>query len=538
MAAALAAAAGGSAMAQESARRPGVEVVAYQFRIALPDGGDTIRATATVTVRRTLTAGDTLALDLVGLSVDSVGHGAVGAAPSGGRPFEYDGHLLRVPLPPRSRGRSVDVFVFYHGAPHDGLLLGADARGRATAFADDWPDRARHWLPTVDDPADKASVRWRVETPAPWKAVANGLLAASGKSADGRGWWLYEERHPIPTYTFVVGAGRMTVSRHRPARWGRDSIPIEVWAEPEDSAWADSVPFRRTTEIVETMQRLVGPFPYEKLAQVESSTRYGGMENASAIFYAEQPYVARRMGEGVVRHETAHQWFGDAVTEREFHEVWLSEGFADYFDLVVGAALDGDSVLARGMAGLARGYLRSPVVGRPLVDTAETVLTRLLNANSYNKGAWVLHMLRGEIGDTAFWRGIRAYYRDWRDSAVTSAVFQHEMERASGRRLDWFFAQWLHQPGYPELDAAWHWDEAAHRVSIEIGEVQPSDWGLFRLPSVTVELRSAAGVRTRRSFSLSAARDSVSFELSEPPAEVRVDPDGALLLTAQVRRQP
>src|SRR2546422_6019960 len=77
------------------------------------------------------------------------------------------------------------------------------------------------------------------------------------------------------------------------------------------------------------MQRLVGPFPYEKLAHVESATKFGGMENASAIFYADRPYLERRMGEGVVRHETAHQWFGDAVTERDWHHLWLSEGFAD-----------------------------------------------------------------------------------------------------------------------------------------------------------------------------------------------------------------
>jgi len=528
-----------SVAAQESARRPGIDVVSYGFQIVLSDTGDTIHAQATVVFRRTPVAPDTLVLNLVGLTVDSAGsHDPDRASPFIRRPFDYNGLLLRVPLPHGPTSDNENVSVFYHGTPRDGLMLHPDGRGRETVFADDWPERARYWLPTVDDPGDKAEVLWLVGAPAGWSVVANGRLARSGRSPDGRSWWAYEEHHPIPTYTMVIGAARMAVSRLRPAVSEGDTVPIEVWTEPEDSAWADSVPFRRATEIVETMQRLVGPFPYEKLAHVESSTRYGGMENSAAIFYAERPYIARRLGEGVVRHETAHQWFGDAVTARDFHELWLSEGFADYFDLVVGAALDGDSVLARGMAAAARGYLRSGDVNRPVIDRAVTEPARLLNANSYNKGAWVLHMLRGTVGDSGFWRGIRDYYRTYRDSSVTSADLQHLMERASDQRLDWFFAQWLRQPGYPQLDVTWRWDAASHRVSLDIGQAQPAAWGLFRLPAVTVEFLSGAGALARRAVSVSALRQTVQFNLPGPPTEVRVDPDGALLLTAQVRQQP
>jgi aminopeptidase N len=530
---------GTAGAAQESARQRGVDVVSYGFQIVLPDTGDTIHAQATIVYRRTPGASDTLILNLVGLIVDSVGsHDPHRSSPFIRRPFDYDGLLLRVPLPHEPGGGAGNVSVIYHGAPRDGLVPHPDGHGRAAVFADNWPERGRYWLPTVDDPADKAEVLWLVGAPAGWSVVANGRLARSGHSPDGRSWWAYEEHHPIPTYTMVIGAARMAVSRHRPAVSGRDTVPIEVWAEPEDSAWADSVPFRRATEIVEVMAREVGPFPYEKLAHVESSTRFGGMENSTAIFYAAQPYAGRRMGEGVVRHETAHQWFGDAVTERDFRELWLSEGFADYFDLVVGSALDGDSVLARGMAGLARGYLRSPEASRPVIDTAVTEPARLLNANSYNKGAWVLHMLRGVVGDSGFWRGIRDYYRRYRDSSVTSADFQRVMEHASGQELDWFFAQWLRQPGYPRLDVTWRWDAVSRRVALNIDQTQPADWGLFRLPAVTVEFVSGGDVRSRRTVSVSAARQTQQLDLPGPPSAVRVDPDGALLLTAQARPQP
>ena len=316
----------------------------------------------------------------------------------------------------------------------------------------------------MDDPAHKATVSWVVSAPADLQVVANGRLerrSPGNGRADDLG---YREDRPIPTYTMVIGATRMTVSRHRPLISGRDTIPMEVWAYPEDSAFADSVPFRRLTEIVEALQRFIGPFPYEKLAHVESSTRYGGMENSSAIFYAEQMYVSRRMDEGVVRHETAHQWFGDAVTERDFHHLWLSEGFASYFDLVAGAALDGDSVLTRGMRADAASYMHSRDVDRPILDTAVTELTQLLDANSYQKGAWVLHMLRGYIGRPAFFAGIRDYYRTYRDSSVLSDDFRRVMERASGKRLDWFFDQWLRQPGYPQLQVVWSYDSTTREV--------------------------------------------------------------------------
>src|SRR5437016_1198201 len=314
----------------------------------------------------------------------------------------------------------------------------------------------------------------------------------------------------------VLGAGEFTVSTHRPVINGRDTIPIEVWTYPEDSAFADSVPFRRATEIVEVMQRLIGPFPYEKLAHVQSSTKFGGMENSSAIFYAEKPYIERRMGEGVVRHETAHQWFGDAVTERDWPHLWLSEGFATYFDGVIAAALDGDSTLARHMKKSAEDYFASDVTDRPIVDSgfaADPI--KLLNANSYPKGAWVLHMLRGLMGDSAFFRGLRTYYRTYGDSTATSEDFQHVMDKAAKADFGWFFHQWLYQPGYPQLDVTWRYDAGAGRVDVGITQRQKPEWGLFRLPALTLEFRGADGATMRRDVVVTGADGETSDGVAE-----------------------
>jgi aminopeptidase N len=247
--------------------------------------------------------------------------------------------------------------------------------------------------------------------------------------------------------------------------------------------------------------------------------------------------VSRRMDEDVVRHETAHQWFGDAVTERDWRHLWLSEGFASYFDLAIGAALDGDSVLERGMRSSAEGYFGSRDVDRPLVDSAAQDLMGLLNANSYNKGAWLLHMLRGEIGDSAFFRGVREYYRTFRDSSVLSEDFQRVMERVAGRELGWFFGQWLYQPGYPQLDVALYVDSATRTATLRVRQVQPAAWGRFRLPRVEVRFLSAGDVVGDGTVALDAAQveQTFAFCLRRVPTQVRLDPDGHQLMRATVR---
>jgi aminopeptidase N len=545
-----------AAFATSPSQRRGLDVIDYWFDLTLPASGDTISVSALVNFKRGPGTPDTLVLDLVGMTVDTVGvvyrddpgsrcsfaefakDSARALCPSarGPSPFGYDGHVLRIPVGSRVSPTLLNldfesVAITYHGVPQDGLIVGTNAHGHRVVFADNWPERGRFWLPTVDRPGDKAKVTFIVKAPPSWKVVANGARVSGNVRSAGTWWW--ETKRPIPTYTMVIGAGEFSVSKHRPVINGRDTIPMEVWTYPEDSAFADSVPFRRATEIVEVMQRLIGPFPYEKLAHVQSSTKFGGMENSSAIFYAEKPYVERRMGEGVVRHETAHQWFGDAVTERDWPDIWLSEGFATYFDGVVGAVLDGDSVLVNRMRSNAADYFKSDVTDRPIVDSGYAAdPIKLLNANSYPKGAWVLHMLRGTIGDSAFFRGLRTFYRTYRDSTATSQDFQRVIEKEARTNLGWFFHQWLYQPGYPQLDVTWQYDAGARKVVLGITQHQKPEWGLFRLPALTLEFRGANGATVRRDVAVSGSNRETSARVDLPfaPTEVRVDPNEKLLL--------
>src|SRR5207245_1728200 len=177
------------------------------------------------------------------------------------------------------------------------------------------------------------------------------------------------------------------------------------------------------------------------------------------------------------------------------------------------------------MRAYAQRYRRSEVVDRPIIDTAEHDPLKLLNANNYQKGAWVLHMLRGLVGDSAFFQGIRDYYRRYRDSTALSEEFQRVMELAAGRQVDWFFEQWLRQSGYARLDVVWRHDSAAHQVRLDVSQAQAATWGTFRLPRVTIEVRDAVGAAVQRTVSVEGRRSVAIVDVPPAltPVDVRID---------------
>lgn len=512
------------------------DVIHYDITLSLPDTGSVINAIAEVYYVISASQGP-LVLDFDdALTIESV-HSLDGIAESTPVPWRWS----------RSRGSASDqliverwgrigdtvaVAVRYRGTPSDGLAIRNNLHGRRTAFADNWPSRAHHWFPCEDHPSDKATVQFNVETPAAWRAVANGRLLKVDTLPGGRRRWHWREDRPIPVHTMVVGAGILSVA----VLDRGDDVRQTVWTFPEDSAFALQQPFRRAAEMVYALSRLVGPFPYEKLAHVESSTRYGGMENSSAIFYAERGYVERTMGEGVVAHEIAHQWFGDAVSQMDWHHLWLSEGFASYFGPLFFELIGEPEVFAEAMRAHRSRYMESTMVSRPVIDTTVDDPIEMLNANNYQKGAWILHMLRAELGDSAFFGGIREYYASFRDSTVLSSDFATVMERRAGRPLDWFFEQWLLQPGYPQLDVTWDYREATESLAVAVRQVQPSGWGLYRL-RLPLVLQSGNGTEERVLLRVSGSVDTVQIRVQELPNRIQVDPEGTMLLSvAHLRR--
>jgi aminopeptidase N len=503
--------------ADEYPRQPDVDIQSYSYRISLHDDTDVIEGLAVVDARFATPGVKALTLDLAnlesgkGMEVESVM--AAGAAAS----FTHRDGRLRIELTaPPTAGERRQFTIRYHGAPAGGLRIGPNRYGERTFFSANWPDLARQWLPAIDHPYDKAAVEFLIDAPARYQVVANGRLVETVELPEGRRLTHWKEAAPIPVWQANIGVARFTVRRGGNA----GGAPMEVWAYPQDrekGAATFDAPARRAMAF---FARRIGPYPYEKLAHVEAAGFEGGMEHASAIFYGEGA-VTGKPANSLVAHETAHQWFGDSVTESDWDDVWLSEGFATYFQLLAVERYEGRDAFRAGLKRSREAALRAEKE-LPGVAVAQLQPWKgIPNGIVYQKGAWALHMLRREIGTAAFWCGIRQYYRRFRDSNASTADFRRVMEEAAGVDLGWFFDQWIYRAGSPALACEWHYDAARRRLTVDLAQTQPG--APYRL-RVDLAVRSGGGPARVKRLRLTERRRNFEIPLSESPREVTIDP--------------
>ncbi len=523
--------------AQAGPYRPGIDVLDYALTLDLPDAGSFIKGNAVLTVRRLARVG-TLTLDFRGLRARRV------TVDDRSVQFIRGDSTLLIPLPRGDSGQ-FRVRVVYEGNVTDGLIVRQDSLKRWTYFGDNWPNRARNWIPSVDHPSDKATVTWTVTAPAGRTVVANGALVDSrtaGKGRRARTTWRWRETRPIPPYLMVIGAAPLTRIDLGDTACGladgetRSCVRQSVYVAPELKGTMPGN-FAKAGDIVRYFATLVGPFPYEKLAHVQSATRFGGMENATAIFYADAAFRGPNGGgEGLIAHETAHQGFGDAVTEREWPHLWLSEGFATYFAALWTQKSRGDSAFVEEMARIRQRVLSdtTAVPKKPVIDTVTTELLALLNRNSYEKGGFVLHMLRRYVGDKEFFGGIRSYYAKYRNSTALTSNLQAELEASSGKKLGAFFNQWLRRPGYPEMDVAWS-DSALTSLSVSI--TQSGRFGLFEFPLQLALVGPDGDVRRVEVGVPAQLFTRVVLPVTGSVERIDADPDVQLLARINVQKQ-
>lgn len=422
----------------------------------------------------------------------------------------------------KQAGDTLKTRIRYHGTPRDGLIFATDSAGDHTVFADNWPDRAHRWLPVQDHPSDKATINLSVEVGPGAKVIANGDLVKVDTLPYGNTTWRYRLDRRVSPYNFVFGAGKLAVTRLEDGGCATRCIPVSVWSYRQDSAFAVQS-FAKAPAMLDYFASLIGEFPFNSLAHVQSTTTFGGMENATAIFYDTKMYKARNVGEGLIAHETAHQWFGDAVTEADWHHLWLSEGFATYLAHMWTEHSKGQEAMRAEMKQDASQIFKSKSTSRPIIDVEATDLLGLLNTNNYQKGSWVLHELRGLIGDSAFVHTLREFYRTRRDSTALSSDFAALASAQAGKDLNWFFTQELTQPGYPRLSLDQNFKKG--KLTLTIRQVQPAEWGVRRIPALVVDIDGAR-------YSVNVAEQTTRFTTStkKAPGKVVLDPDGRWLL--------
>ncbi|MEO1204416.1 MAG: M1 family peptidase, partial [Pseudomonadota bacterium] len=271
-----------------------IDVEHYRFAIALSDDTDVIEVTATIDASILDSAIDELALDLIQQSDEREGRGmTVSAVTRGGEALRYfhDDDVLRIDVPADDAGRGrITVTIQYAGVPDSGLEIGPNKHGDRTYFSDNWPNKARHWLATVDHIADKATSEFIVTAPSRLQVISNGLQVERTNLDNDRTLTHWKQSVPISPWLFVVGAAEFAVQRVDEF----DGKTIETWVyrQDRDAGFYDfAVP---TKDALEFYASYVGPFEYEKLANVQSNSVGGGMEAASAILYGDNSVTGER----------------------------------------------------------------------------------------------------------------------------------------------------------------------------------------------------------------------------------------------------
>jgi aminopeptidase N len=498
------------------------------------------------------------------LILDLVDQLAVDSAAVNGQPCTVTrpgGDRLAVPLPTFEPEEDLEVLVRYHGPPGEGDFAGfkffsnhgagIDSFAVVSTFSE--PENSHSWWPCKDRMDDKALVTLTLETPSGFVVAGNGnRVRVEVDGGLARTTW--ESGYPISPYLVCFAATNYSQWDALYRAVDGDSVMLQYFAFPEDEAAAridfDYAVTDSATSCLTTLERLFGPYPfrnrnvgYEKLGIAEVPWGSLAMEHQTCVSLGDAFVVGDSSRAWALTHEIAHQWWGDAVTPTSLDHIWLNEGFATYCEALHVERLGGTEAYHDWM-------------GIRVVPTGTDYLSPLvppdpaywfLQSLTYNKGAWVLHMLRAEIGDDAFFAALNLYLGRYRYEIVSTEDFIRAVEESAGRDLHWFFLPWLYGMGRPEISWDWWPAEEQGRQQIrlylsqgqdgptypqEARQTDPPDLFSFHLQ---VRVSGTSGTITRRVFvgerTMTAVIDSIPFT----PTGVTLDPDSWILKTLHER---
>jgi aminopeptidase N len=304
-----------------------LDIQSYDLIISISDSNDLITVTEKIEVKFLITD-SSFYLDLENQSSDGKGMKILNIVENN-EVVNYTHIDSKVILrKPFKKGELNTYTIQYEGIPTDGLVISKNKFGDRTFFGDNWPNRAQKWIACVDHPSDKAFVSYHIESPDHYEIIANGEKVSEKQISKNRKIVEYSSKEIIPTKVMVFAAANFEIEE----LGTRNNTPLSSWVYPQNKE-AGFYDFSVTLEILTFFTDHFGEFPFEKLANVQSTTRFGGMENASCIFYDENSIDGKRGNEKTIAHEIAHQWFGNSATELDWRHIWLSEGFATHLKI-------------------------------------------------------------------------------------------------------------------------------------------------------------------------------------------------------------
>jgi aminopeptidase N len=459
--------------------------------------------------------------------------------------FETTTGKLIIPLAAEAKsGEKFDITIKYEGKPTKGMYFILPDK--------DYPDRpsqiwtqgesedTHYYLPTYDYPNDRLTTETILTVPASWITVSNGKLISVSDAGKGLKTWYWKESVPSSTYLITVVAGEFDEEK---ASW--HGIPVTYYA-PKGRGDRLPLNYSHTPDMMELFSTKFGvDYPWEKYAQVMVDDFVaGGMENSSATTNTSNSLVHPKLAseyptgeDDLIAHELGHQWFGDLVTCKDWGDVWLNEGFATFLEAVWSEAHFGkDQADYERWNGAREWFASGSLWNKPLVrhdfdDSSE------FDGNAYDKGGWILYMLRHQIGEDAFYRGLKHYLEANRGKNVVTADLSKAIEEATHTSVDQFFSQWVYGAGAPKFNLSYTYDAEKHQVMLAVKQTQKVEGrvGLFRVP-VEVEITTASGPKL---YNLTVSKDSQTFSLPAEfaPLMVLFDKGGHVLKSAEFHKE-
>ncbi|MFN0127538.1 MAG: M1 family aminopeptidase [Verrucomicrobiales bacterium] len=516
----------GNKPGRKYARDRRIDVAHLRLEVTPDFASRTIRGSAALTFSPIARPLPELRLDAVDLRIAKVA--ATGAALAEHQVTDDELVLtFRDPIPP---GATATVTVDYSAAPERGLYFRTPEMGYPVGDTQLWtqgePELHRFWFPGYDYPNERFTSEIVCHAPENMEVISNGVLAGRSKRPDGLVTTHWRQEQPHVNYLVALAVGHFTKLED-----SIDGLPLAVFVPPSNAAQAGNT-FLDTKKVLTYFQREIGvPFPWAKYYQVYCHDFLaGGMENTSATFMAERlifPTETEQLDtlHWLDAHETAHQWFGNLVTCRDWAHLWLNEGFASFYTLLYEAEKFGPDGFAQGLWNEAQEVFNSAPDTKPIVWRDYTDPMHQFDYRAYPKGAWVLHMLRSQLGPDLFREGIKTYLTRHRDGIVTTDDLQQALEDVSGLSFDRFFDQWVYHGGFPELavEYAWEADTKMARLTVRQTQSVTPQVPVFHFP-LPIRFSLPGGQSRDTTLEIKATSEDFYVALPSAPDLVRIDP--------------
>lgn len=446
--------------------------------------------------------------------------------------YARSGENLDITVAPTDTSKEMAVKITYHSSNQKGGGFGSEG-GWHWINEDGSPTRVgfwtqgesnynRRWVPTWDYPNDFATTETTTTVPAGWTVIGNGTNVST-TTANGRATWHWKMTQPHATYLLSLCGGPFDVNMDK---W-RD-VPL-YYVVPKGKGHLIDASFGDTRDMLEFFTTITGvKYAWPKYAQNAMYDFGGGMENVSSTTLGAGSLTDGKDGfrsmSSLNAHELAHQWFGDLVTCKNWGHTWLNESFATFFQILYFEHSQGPNAYAREIQSATASYLaEARRYKRPIATNMYPNDDAMFDSHAYPKGGVVLHTLRRQLGDKAFFAGIKLYLEKNRHNPVESSDLCRAFTEASGINTAPFFDQWVYKPGHPVLEYAWSYEGGAVKLVVKQTQDTTDGTPVYQIPAKVGIVVN--GKMERHLVNLANKEDSFSIPVSTKPSAVVLDPD-------------